>query len=470
MPNWPRLAAVQAPGRHFNVKDAGAKGDGQSDDGPILQKLFAKLPKGNGQLTSDSGGTIYLPAGRYATNKSLVIENGVNLAGEHTGQVEIVGGPDIAGPVLHVKGTQVRIENITFHGAKTGILWQGGVGSQMLNCRIESDNLPLHVLPNAMGRFHNVTVSASMHGVVLDEPDFITLSAVSVDGSSRGAFLVKGGGEVTLEGCHYSGPGTAVTVRSGASVAVIGMHVAGKGPRAIFCDEESLIYISALHAPDREVSLLDRRGGLKVSKPDLSLYTGQATVLSGPRNELEPPREFVRINCGGGRQGAFDSDTGFTESSHSYGFDIDPLEIDFNHLKTEPAPPPVYLTERSGDSVQYAFAMQPGMYTVKLHCCEVFFTKAGRRPFKVDINARTLAERVDVLAKTGDTKFAPVVFTYKGVKPDADGRVTIFLDGLIVEDLQKVKGPKEHWVHSKTSRGRPTISALEIIPEAGGTE
>lgn len=55
-----------------NAKEAGAKGDGSTNDGPVLQSLLNSLPE---------GGTLFLPTGTYITRQTLFIPPGRRLVG-----------------------------------------------------------------------------------------------------------------------------------------------------------------------------------------------------------------------------------------------------------------------------------------------------------------------------------------------------------------------------------------------------
>ncbi len=57
-----------------NVKNFGAKADGQADDTAAIQKALDSL-------APQRGGTVYLPPGRYLVTGSLAIPTGVALVG-----------------------------------------------------------------------------------------------------------------------------------------------------------------------------------------------------------------------------------------------------------------------------------------------------------------------------------------------------------------------------------------------------
>uniref|UniRef100_UPI0032DF7C1B glycosyl hydrolase family 28-related protein n=1 Tax=Azotobacter salinestris TaxID=69964 RepID=UPI0032DF7C1B len=73
----------------FNVKEYGAKGDGNTDDTDAIQAAIDAASKAG-------GGTVYLPAGEYrvsggdeASDGALMIKSNVYMAGAGMGQTVI---------------------------------------------------------------------------------------------------------------------------------------------------------------------------------------------------------------------------------------------------------------------------------------------------------------------------------------------------------------------------------------------
>lgn len=84
----------------YNVRDFGAKGDETTDDTKAFESALAKA--------SVSGGTVYIPAGRYRITKPLTVPAGVELRGIFEGPTH----PMIPGSCLLVE---------TGHGEENGI-------------------------------------------------------------------------------------------------------------------------------------------------------------------------------------------------------------------------------------------------------------------------------------------------------------------------------------------------------------
>lgn len=75
-------APVATQGTTINVKDAGAKGDGRSDDAPAINKAIATL-------TAKGGGTLYIPQGTYmltsttgSNNVLIVPKSNIHIKGD----------------------------------------------------------------------------------------------------------------------------------------------------------------------------------------------------------------------------------------------------------------------------------------------------------------------------------------------------------------------------------------------------
>src|SRR5690606_1864170 len=69
----PHGAFTEFSDRAVNVKWFGAVGDGVTDDTQALQDALSSL--------GDSGGIVFVPAGTYLFNETLVIRNGQTVMG-----------------------------------------------------------------------------------------------------------------------------------------------------------------------------------------------------------------------------------------------------------------------------------------------------------------------------------------------------------------------------------------------------
>ncbi len=462
IPSLPGLLAVRADACYVNVRDRRAAGDGKADDGAVIQAAIDSLPKRTGGVNF-YGGTVYLPAGTYRIGKPLVVSDGVNLLGEHLTRTRLVAAAGLKGPMLVVQGEHARVDNLDLAGQAAGILWKGGSGASLVNVRVQAARRPLELAPGSCGMISNVVLRGGQYGLTADRPGSMTLTGIAIEGSSTGGILLAGGGPLTIQGLTCRSAGRGASIRRGCAAAIIGASFSGDSGEAIACDKRSLVHVSAISAPGYALLLHDESGEeARLTGPTLGLYTGQATVLSATSADLKP-RKQVRVNCGGGDIGAFEADFGFSASACRYGNDLNPREVDLSHIPQDSAPRQVYLTERSGQTVEYIFPMVPGKYRVRLHLCEVFFEKPNQRVFRVEVNGKEVVSKIDLILETGK-KFCPVVREVVEIEP-LDGKIRIFLDGLEVPrfiDLNAGLPP-----NVKTN---PTVCGIEILPMTGGVK
>jgi len=462
MPNLPGLREVREEKSYVKINAREASDDGPADDGAIIQAAIDGLPKRSAGAKF-YGGTLYLPAGTYRIGKSLVVPDGVSVLGEHLTRTRLVADVGLKGPVLVVQGEHARVENLDVAGQAAGILWKGGPGASLVNVRVHATRRPLELAPGACGMISNVVLRGGRYGLTADRTDSVTLTGIAVEGSSKGGILLVGGGAITIQGLTCRSAGRGVSIRKGCVAAIIGASFSGDSGEAVYADRGSLVHASAISAPGYTFLLHDESGeGARLAGPTLGLYTGQASVLSTSSGELKP-RKQVRVNCGGGDIGVFEADFGFSLTANRYGNDLNPQEIDLSLIPKESASRQVYLTERSGPTVDYLFPMVPGKYRVRLHLCEVFFDKPNQRVFRVEINGKEVVSKIDLMVETGK-KFCPIMQEVPDVEP-LDGKIRILLDGLDVPrwyDLNAGLPPN--------MKSNPTVCGIEILPMDGGAQ
>ena len=88
-------ASGQTNGFHWNVRQAGAVGDGQGNCTAVFQKLLD-------EAGAAGGGVVEVPAGRYRINSGLSIPANVTLSGTYRVPPTIQHGPtgNLSGSVL----------------------------------------------------------------------------------------------------------------------------------------------------------------------------------------------------------------------------------------------------------------------------------------------------------------------------------------------------------------------------------
>lgn len=151
------------------------------------------------------------------------------------------------------------------------------------------------------------------------------------------------------------------------------------------------------------------------------------------------------VNSGGSAAGAFAADvyfSGGTATGSSAGID--------RSGAADPAPEPVYQTERYGLApFSYTFPdLTPnGAYTVRLHFAEIYFTTVGQRRFNVAVNNSPVLNNFDIVAEAGAPNKA-VVRSFPATA-DSSGRIVVqYTPGSVnnpkssgIEILVDVPGP-----------------------------
>ena len=470
IPAWPRLKRVHAPGQYADAVSSGAVRDGKQTDSSALQKALDAFPRRK-EGSRHYGGFLFLPAGTYLIDRPLIVRDGTTLAGEHVTRTALVAASGMKGPLIEAEGDNIRIDGLTIRGGTEGLRCRTGPGSVVANCRIAATGVPLRVERNAVGCVQNVVLEGGDVGAVADFAARILFIGVTLRGAQNTGLRIRGG-TAMVETLTYDGPGPAIELTDGCAAGVLGLVTQGGMREAVSCSPDSTLYASAVAVGNDRLAVVDESGETaSLTGPLVGLYAGQAAYLSTRLVAVPEPRDQVRVNCGGGPIGDYEEDFGYDISSNHYGFELDPLPVDFSHFEGAPGPTSLYLTERSGDNIEYRFAMQPGVYRVRLHCAEVFhgFASSGRRPFRVLVNGKETGGIVDVYATTGKL-FAPIVVSAADVRPK-EGHIAITLNCVpIVLDRKTRTGNDRNEPVDAVKYSRPTISAIEILPVTGDTE
>lgn len=158
-----------------NVRDFGATGDGTTDDLASVVAALAATP---------TGGTLYVPAGRYLLSDTLTVSRAVTIGGPG---VLLGGKVDV--PVVALPADGAALEGVTIDGgakARIGVLVTGAgcrvVGSQVGNVR------------SATQAAHGVSVVTSggvtVRGNRIDLVESVgNTTAGDNNGASRGIYL-----------------------------------------------------------------------------------------------------------------------------------------------------------------------------------------------------------------------------------------------------------------------------------------
>lgn len=92
----------------YSVKDYGAVGDGVADDTAEIQAAVTAAP---------NGGAVFFPAGTYKISSAIVCNKSLKLYGSATLKL----GANAASLLTCSSASNIRIENLTFDGNRTGL-------------------------------------------------------------------------------------------------------------------------------------------------------------------------------------------------------------------------------------------------------------------------------------------------------------------------------------------------------------
>jgi Malectin domain len=101
---------------------------------------------------------------------------------------------------------------------------------------------------------------------------------------------------------------------------------------------------------------------------------------------------------------------------------------------------PLYLMERCGDFRYYFQGLNNGIYTVRLHFAELYFTNKNLRVFNVSVQHAVAFSNVDIFQKANNTRYRALILDTKA----------FVKNGLLVVEFAAIKN-------------YPKISAIEII-------
>ena len=154
-------------------------------------------------------------------------------------------------------------------------------------------------------------------------------------------------------------------------------------------------------------------------------------------------RVVAAVNAGGGAEGAFKADTGFSGGS---AFAVK-LAADTTDA-SDAAPETVYQSCRFKDTTYTFDGLRAGQaYRLRLHFAETFHERAGARVFDVAANGQTVLADYDILAKTG--KRMKAVTETLDVTADAAGKIAVAF---------------------KTKRDQALVNGLEVLETGAARE
>jgi hypothetical protein len=151
-----------------------------------------------------------------------------------------------------------------------------------------------------------------------------------------------------------------------------------------------------------------------------ALEVGPNSTTVAPSPSPAPGHTVMSLNVGGSADGSWSADRGYSGGwiASSTG------AVDTSRV-SNPAPQPVYQSQRVGSSFTYALgSLTPNTaYTVRLHFVESFFTSAGQRLFSVAVNGAKVLSNFDTFKAAGGSNVA-IAMPFAATA-DASGKITI---------------------------------------------
>ena len=191
---WDATPHVEIGSRTINVKDKGARGNGSHNDTAAIQAAIDALP--------DSGGTVYVPAGRYMINaeKALRLRSHTRLKLDvdaelkvipndasryhlikvwHANNVEIVGGKLTGDRARHQStrgewGYGINIQgarNVFVHNVKLSEFWGDGMWIGAMGWGREmtrSNGVTINNVVSAHNRRQGLSIGPAQHVYVVN--------------------------------------------------------------------------------------------------------------------------------------------------------------------------------------------------------------------------------------------------------------------------------------------------------------
>ncbi|MBC6607573.1 PQQ-dependent sugar dehydrogenase [Hymenobacter sp. BT188] len=180
----------------------------------------------------------------------------------------------------------------------------------------------------------------------------------------------------------------------------------------------------------------------------LGLATKQEVTLYPDCSSLPPGSAVYRINAGGPAVGQFSADQYFTSTGGGVYTSPNPVSGTSN--------PTIYQSERWGQgTLNYAFPVTNGQYTVVLHFAEIWYTAAGQRVFDASLENTKVLTAYDIVKKVGSftatTETFPVSVT--------DGVLNVNLSSLNPGNIENPKISAIEVLSASSTNQPPTANA-----------
>ncbi len=289
----PEISAV------VNVRDYGAKGDGQSDDTRAINEALKAL-------ATRGGGTLFFPVGRYYLSAGITIPSRTTLKGEGRDLVALAWKDFDVPPEAMLEGSSdFGIEDITIYTGNHRHIITGGVNDPQ-HSEIGNIKIRRVIIRASAYRGHISAVDAARRQEQLAVKSFNGSTAIRLSGanleivdcdiySSMSAFLLlRPHGAVVRGNKFYNGRGGWYSISGANSVIfennqIVGadLFATGGGINTLFDSgsaSQNIFFahnnLSLMHGWDGEAMTSDGPGGL---------YFGNVNVIGANSLSLNQP-------------------------------------------------------------------------------------------------------------------------------------------------------------------------------------
>lgn len=201
-----------------DVRAFGAKGDGEADDGPAIQRAidsFATVPERN----RAGGGTVAFGPGEFLVTRTIVLNHGITLAGAGRKATMVRADPSLAGAVIAFDRTglkpspdRVTLRDLFVRGAgvpgQTGLFLSNVHSWLVSDCWIGWCDTGVRLIATWLGEFRNSRATRNRSaGLVMAKsddgaPNQIVFTSSVFDGNEVG-FDLAGAHSCSLLGCLF---------------------------------------------------------------------------------------------------------------------------------------------------------------------------------------------------------------------------------------------------------------------------
>jgi parallel beta-helix repeat protein len=212
---WDATPNISIGSRTINVKNMGAKGNGSHDDTAAIQAAVNALPS--------SGGTVYVPAGRYMINavKSISLRSHTRLLMDANATLQVIPNGQSRYEVIKVvKASNVRIQGGNLVGDRSrhkGSTGEWGYGIQILGAKnVLVQNVKIS---NFWG--DGMWIGGIGHGGSLVRADYVTVNGVVSSNNRRQGLSIGPSQHVyivnsTFKDTHGTKPEAGIDIEPGS--------------------------------------------------------------------------------------------------------------------------------------------------------------------------------------------------------------------------------------------------------------